>query len=76
MKGLAYSRPALRWLAVILVAVLTTFVLVWMGANPTAAAMVFLVLVVWSATQAGIGLSLFIAILSALSFDFFFLPHR
>jgi two-component system, OmpR family, sensor histidine kinase KdpD len=74
MKGLAYSRPVLRWLTVILASVLTTFVLVWMGANPTASAMVFLVLVVWSATQAGIGLSLLIAILSALSFDYFFLP--
>ncbi len=36
--------------------------------------MVFLVLVVWSATQAGIWLSLYIALLCALSFDYFFLP--
>ncbi len=36
--------------------------------------MVLLVLVVWSATQAGVRLSLFIAALCALSFDYFFLP--
>ena len=36
--------------------------------------MVFLVLVVWSATQAGLWLSLYIAVLCALSFDYFFLP--
>jgi two-component system sensor histidine kinase KdpD len=74
MSALSYSRLVLRWLAATLGAALTTFLLVWMGANSTAAAMVFLVLVVWSATLAGIGLSLFIAILCALSFDYFFLP--
>src|ERR1035441_3280573 len=36
--------------------------------------MVFLVLVVWSSTQAGFWLSLYIAVLCAVSFDFFFLP--
>ena len=55
-------------------AALTTFLLVWLGANSTTAGMVFLVLVVWSATQAGIALSLYIAALCALSFDYFFLP--
>jgi two-component system sensor histidine kinase KdpD len=73
MSALSYSRPVLRWLAATLGAALTTFLLVWMGVNSTAAAMVFLVLVVWSATLAGIGLSLFIGILCALSFDYFFL---
>jgi two-component system sensor histidine kinase KdpD len=48
--------------------------LVWLGANSTAAGMVFLVLVVWSSTQAGLWLSLYIAVLCALSFDYFFLP--
>jgi two-component system sensor histidine kinase KdpD len=51
-----------------------TFVLVWLGANETTAGMVFLVLVVWSATQAGIRLSLYVAVLCALSFDYYFLP--
>jgi two-component system sensor histidine kinase KdpD len=56
---------------------LTTVVLVWLGANSTAAGMVFLVIVVWSATQAGIWLALYVAVLCALSFDYFFLqPYR
>jgi two-component system sensor histidine kinase KdpD len=36
--------------------------------------MVFLVLVVWASTQAGIWLSLYMAVLCALLFDYFFLP--
>jgi two-component system sensor histidine kinase KdpD len=52
----------------------TTFVLAKLEANPTAAAMVYLVLVVWSATQAGRYLSLYVAVICALGFDYFFLP--
>lgn len=70
----AYSRQALRWLAATAAAALTTFLLVWLGANSTAAGMVFLVLVVWWATQAGAVLSIYIAVLCALSFDYYFLP--
>jgi two-component system sensor histidine kinase KdpD len=36
--------------------------------------MVYLVLVVWSATQAGRWLSVFVAMLCAIAFDYFFLP--
>jgi two-component system sensor histidine kinase KdpD len=54
-----------------------TVALVYLGANSTAAGMVFLVLVVWSATQAGIWLALYVAVICALSFDYFFLqPYR
>ena len=53
---------------------LATFLLVWLRANSTTAGMVFLVLVVWWATQAGIVLSIYTAVLCALCFDFFFLP--
>src|ERR1039458_10488927 len=67
------SRGVVHWFVGALMTVLTTIVLVWMGANSTAAGMVFLVLVVWSATQAGIWLALYIAVLCALSFDYFFL---
>ena len=55
-------------------AALTTLLLAWLGANSTTAGMVFLVLVVWSATQAGIVLSIYIAVLCAVCFDYFFLP--
>lgn len=70
----AYSGKALRWLAATGLAVATTFVLVRLGANPTTAGMVYLVLVVWSATQAGRWLSVFVALLCALAFDYYFLP--
>ena len=70
----SFSRNTARWFAASLSAMLTTFALVWLGVNSTTAGMVFLVLVVWSATQAGIKLSLYVAVLCALSFDYFFLP--
>jgi two-component system sensor histidine kinase KdpD len=69
----AQAGQALRWLAATAAAALTAFVLVWLGANSTAAGMVFLVLVVWWATHAGKALSIYIAALCALLFDFFFL---
>jgi two-component system sensor histidine kinase KdpD len=68
------SRGIVHWIAGTAMAALTTLVLVWLGANSTAAGMVFLVLVVWSSTQAGLWLALYIAVLCALSFDYFFLP--
>ena len=74
MNANSYSGKTLRWLAGTGAAALTTVVLVSLGANSTTAGMVFLVLVVWSATQTGVGLSMYIAALCALSFDFFFLP--
>ncbi|MGP8188190.1 MAG: ATP-binding protein [Terracidiphilus sp.] len=74
MAGNANGRRTLRWLAATAAAVLTTVLLVWLGANVTVAGMVFLVLVVWWATQSGLGLSIYIAILCALFFDFYFLP--
>ena len=70
----AYARQALRWLAATAAAAVTTFLLAWFNANSTTAGMVFLVLVVWWATQAGIVLSVYIAALCAVSFDYFFLP--
>jgi len=74
MEAPAHSEKVLRWLAATGMAVATTFLLERLGANPTAAGMVYLVLVVWSATQAGIWLSLYVAVMCALGFDYFFLP--
>jgi two-component system sensor histidine kinase KdpD len=74
MRVRAYSGHILRWLLATAAAGFTTFLLVWLGANSTTAGMVFLVLVVWSASLAGIVLSLYMAALSAVSFDYFFLP--
>jgi two-component system sensor histidine kinase KdpD len=74
MRARAYSGHILRWFLATATAMFTTFLLVWLGVNSTTAGMVFLVLVVWSASQAGIILSLYMAALCALSFDYYFLP--
>ncbi|MGO9437518.1 MAG: ATP-binding protein [Terracidiphilus sp.] len=65
---------AARWLGATMAAAFTTAVLVWLGVSSTTAGLVFLVLVVWTATQAGIAVSLYSAIVCALCFDYFFLP--
>jgi two-component system sensor histidine kinase KdpD len=74
MDGLSDSRGFLHWFAGTLMAALATLLMVWLGANSTTAGMVFLVLVVWVSAQAGIRLSLYVALLCAVSFDYYFLP--
>ncbi|MGA7833212.1 MAG: DUF4118 domain-containing protein, partial [Terracidiphilus sp.] len=74
MNLLSHSRPTLRWIASTLVAVLATTMLVTLDADSTTAGMVFLVLVVWFAAQAGVWLSVYLTVLCALAFDYFFLP--
>jgi two-component system sensor histidine kinase KdpD len=74
MRLPSYARVIARWLAATLVAAATTSLLVWLGVNSTTAGMVFLVLVVWFAAQAGILLALYVALLCALAFDYYFLP--
>ncbi len=64
----------IHWIVGTLLAALATALLVWLGADSTVAAIVFLVLVVWYAAQAGIRLSLYVALLCAVSFDYYFLP--
>jgi two-component system sensor histidine kinase KdpD len=65
---------ALRGLAGTALVAAATTVLAGLHASSTTSGLVFLVLVVWSATRAGKWLSLYIALLCALSFDYFFLP--
>jgi two-component system sensor histidine kinase KdpD len=74
MSAKAYSWKILQWLAATAAAVLTTIVLAALGASSTTAGMLFLVLVVWLAARSGTALSIYAAILCAVSFDFFFLP--
>ena len=74
MEGLPDSRGPLHWAVATALAGATTFVLSSLNANSATAGMVFLALVVWSATQAGIILSLYLALLCALAFDYYFLP--
>ena len=73
MRLPSYVYVIARWLAATLVAAATTRLLVWLGVNSTTAGMVFLVLVVWFAAQAGIWLALYVALLCALAFDYYFL---
>jgi two-component system sensor histidine kinase KdpD len=70
----SYARDIVRWLATTLIAVAVTSLLVWLGVNSTTAGVVFLVLVVWFAAQAGILLALYVALLCAVAFDYYFLP--
>ena len=74
MEGLPDSRGALHWAVATALAGATTFVLTSLNANSATAGMVYLALVVWSATQAGIILSLYLALLCALACDYYFLP--
>lgn len=63
-----------QWLGATLAAVVTTVGLELAKAHSTTAGMIFLVVVVVTATQAGLVVSLYGAILCAVSFDYFFLP--
>jgi two-component system, OmpR family, sensor histidine kinase KdpD len=63
----------LRGLGATAMGAAATMVLVSFHASSTTAGLVFLVLVVWSATRAGKWLSLYIAVICAVSFDYFFL---
>jgi two-component system sensor histidine kinase KdpD len=65
---------ARRWLASTLAAVCMTALLAWLRADSNTAGLVFLVLVVWTAAQSGILISLYSSVICALAFDFFFLP--
>ena len=65
---------SIQWLGATLAAVLTTIALAMTSARETTAGMVFLVVVVVTATQAGLAISLYSALLCAVFFDYFFLP--
>jgi len=65
---------AFRVVAATLGVALATALLSWAHVNETAAGLVFLTMVVWFATRAGIRRSLYVAFLCAISFDYYFLP--
>lgn len=73
-EGLPESQGVLHWIVATTLTALTTLGLWGFHANSTTAGTVFLSLVVWVATQAGVRISLFVAALCALCFDFFFQP--
>jgi len=67
-------RTALRWMLSTGIAVLVTYVLVHLKADAATAGILFLVLVVWDATLVGRALSIYLAVIASLLFDYFFLP--
>ena len=67
-------QHTVRWSAATLAAALATLLLVWSGVNSTTAGLVFLTLVVLFAAWAGTWLSLYVALLCAVFFDYYFLP--
>jgi two-component system sensor histidine kinase KdpD len=74
MDSPTQAEKALRWSAITIMVTGATLLLVFLHANSAVAGMIFLVLVVWTATQAGLALSFYTATVCALAFDFFFLP--
>ncbi|HEV2214723.1 MAG TPA: DUF4118 domain-containing protein, partial [Terracidiphilus sp.] len=74
MRFVSSPRTLAVWLLATALAAATTALLVGVHASAVSAAMVFLVLVVWAGAQSGIAPALYISILCALSFDYFFLP--
>lgn len=72
-QGLPESQGILHWIVATAFTAVATLGLWGLHANSTTAGMVFLVLLVWVATQAGIRISLYVAALCAICFDFFFL---
>lgn len=74
MAARIFSDRGVRWLLATAESGAATFLLLSLHANSTTAGMVYLVLVVGSATLTGVELSLYIAVLCALCFDYFFLP--
>ncbi|HTX77751.1 MAG TPA: ATP-binding protein [Terracidiphilus sp.] len=68
------ARWVARWIGASAVVVLANFLLLRAHLNETAAGLVFLTLVVWFAARAGIAMSLYVALLCAVLFDYYFLP--
>lgn len=64
----------MQWLWVTAAALAVTCVLVTANVNAPTAGLVFLTLVVWFASRLGYRLSLYVALLCAAGFDYFFLP--
>ena len=66
-------RQVLRVTTSTLGVAFATALLLWAHVAETAAGLAFLTMVVWFATRAGIRRSLYVALLCAVSFDYFFL---
>lgn len=74
MSDRADPRVAVPWMAATLVPVAAAILLGLSGVKEAAAGVVLLTIVVWSAALGGIRLSIYVALLCALMFDYFFIP--
>lgn len=70
----AMKRLVWGWIGATAVVTLANLVLTATDMSDTGAGLVFLTLVVWFAARAGIALALYVALVCALAFDYFFLP--
>ena len=69
-----WLREGFRWVLASAITVLITALLVLMHADSGTAGIIYLVLVVWSATLAGRAVSIYLAVIASFLFDYFFLP--
>jgi two-component system, OmpR family, sensor histidine kinase KdpD len=74
MEPIEWLREGSRWLLASAITVFITALLVLMHADSGTAGILYLVLVVWASTLAGRAVSIYLAILASLLFDYFFLP--
>jgi two-component system sensor histidine kinase KdpD len=69
----AWFGSGLRWVMATAVSILVTLLLVQIHASASTAGIVYLVLVVWFATVAGRQISIYLAVVCSLAFDYYFL---
>ena len=69
-----WLQRSFRWLAATTVILLVSGTLMVLHADASTAGIVYLVLVVWCATVVGRDLSFYVAVVSGLLFDYYFLP--
>ncbi|MFC5863375.1 ATP-binding protein [Acidicapsa dinghuensis] len=67
------QRAVRNWLLASALIVALTGALIWLRADSTSAGILYLVTVVWAATVGGPIISIYLAIVTSLCFDFFFL---
>jgi two-component system sensor histidine kinase KdpD len=71
-----WIRRSLRWLLATAVTVAITGIMLLLRADASTAGILYLVVVVWFATLVGPGPSIYLAVVSATLFDYYFLAPR
>jgi two-component system sensor histidine kinase KdpD len=76
VKRATWWQEVLRWLLITAVNSLLTATLFLLHADAATAGILYLMFVVWAATLAGPAASFYLALISALAFDYYFLEPR